>query len=194
MHPSNPSAASLAPSAAQRAGVSKGTLYLYYPNKEELFKAVVRQSLSRLIAQAHEMTLTYEGSSSGLLAELMRIWWERLGDTPAGGIHKIVVAEVRNFPELAQFYTDEVILPAHRLFNHCVQRGIDRGEFRDVPLDGVSKSLIAPLLFLVLHRHSFDCCPVKGLPQMDPIEFLHTSLNLMLRGLEVRHDTAAGRA
>jgi hypothetical protein len=63
---------------------------------------------------------------------LFDIWWDRVGDSAAGGIHKIVLAEVRNFPELAQFYADEVIMPADRLFEGVIQRGIDRGEFRPV--------------------------------------------------------------
>ena len=99
-------AGSRADEVAQRAGVSKGTLYLYYPSKEELFKAVVRHNLSSLIAEGEEVASSYEGSSSDLLSFLLHTWWDRVGNTPAAGIHKIVLAEVRNFPELAQFYTD----------------------------------------------------------------------------------------
>ena len=194
-------AATRAEEVAQRAGVSKGTLYLYYPSKEELFKAVVRQNLSNLIAEGRELAAQFEGSSSALLAQLMRIWWERFGDTPAAGIHKIVVAEVRNFPELAQFYSDEVIVPAHELFSGCVARGIARGEFRDLPLHGVSQALIAPLIFMALHRHTFACCPVHGALEVNPVEALQANLDLILCGLEVRqtgrehvshHNTEAG--
>ena len=49
-------------------------------------------------------------------------------------LHQIMLSEVRSFPALAQFCTDEVIMPADRLFSGCVQRGIDRGEFRPVPV------------------------------------------------------------
>jgi len=178
-------AATRAEEVAQRAGVSKGTLYLYYPSKEELFKAAVRQNLSNLIAEGRDLAAQFEGSSSALLAELMRIWWERFGATPAAGIHKIVVAEVRNFPELAQLYSDEVIVPAHELFSGCVQRGIQRGEFRDLPLHGVSQALIAPLIFMALHRHSFGCCTVHGALELDPVQALQANLDLILRGLEV---------
>src|SRR5205085_2165875 len=94
---------------ARSAGVSKGTLYLYYPSKEELFKAVVRQNLSSLIAEGVELAAGFTGSTSDLLVALMNTWWDRIGDTPAAGIHKVVLSEVRNFPELAQFYADEVI-------------------------------------------------------------------------------------
>jgi AcrR family transcriptional regulator len=186
-------AATRAEEVAQHAGVSKGTLYLYYPSKEELFKAVVRQNLSHLIAEGEEMVRQFEGTSSELLACLIHTWWERVGGTPAAGIHKIVLAEVRNFPELAQFYTDEVIIPADRLFSGCVQRGIDRGEFRPLPVHEVAHALIAPLIFMAVHRHSFGCCPVQG-PDIDPMVMLQVQLDLVLRGLEVRPGALPGAA
>jgi AcrR family transcriptional regulator len=179
-------AATRAEEVAQRAGVSKGTLYLYYPSKEELFKAVVRQNLSSLIAEGQGMAATFEGSSSELLACLIHTWWDRVGNTSAAGIHKIVLAEVRNFPELAQFYTDEVIIPADRLFSGCVERGIASGEFRPMPLHEVAHALIAPLIFMAVHRHSFGACPVHGTADVDPLAVLDTHLDLVLRGLEVR--------
>jgi AcrR family transcriptional regulator len=171
---------------ARRAGVSKGTLYLYYPSKEELFKAVVRHNLSSLIAEGEELASQFTGSSSELLSLLMHTWWQRIGSTPAAGIHKIVLAEVRNFPELAQFYTDEVIVPADRLFSVTVQRGVDRGEFRAMPTHEVAMMLMAPLIFMAVHRHSFGACPVHGGVEVDTTQMLRTHLNLVLRGLEVR--------
>ena len=181
--------ATRAEEVAKLAGVSKGTLYLYYPSKEELFKAVVRHNLSSLIAEGEEAAAQFEGSSSELLSFLLHTWWDRVGNTPAAGIHKIVLSEVRNFPELAQFYTDEVLIPADRLFGMCVQRGIDRGEFRPMPLHEVALALMAPVIFMAIHRHSFGCCPVKGV-EVDPNTVLNVHLDLVLRGLEVRSTTA----
>jgi AcrR family transcriptional regulator len=184
-------AATRAEEVAKRAGVSKGTLYLYYPSKEELFKAVVRRSLTSLIAEGEQIAARFEGSSADLLALLIQTWWERFGSTPAAGIHKIVLAEVRNFPELAQFYADEVMVPADRLFGGCVERGVARGEFRPMPTHEVSLALIAPLIFMAIHRHSFGCCPVHGTADMDPELMLKTHLDLVLRGLQVRPGEAA---
>ena len=179
-------AATRAEEVAQRAGVSKGTLYLYYPSKEELFKAAVRQNLSALIAAGEEMSAQFQGSTSELLQCLMQTWLERVVNTPAGGIHKIVLAEVRNFPELAQFYSDEVILPANRLLCGAVQRGIDRGEFRALPVHDVAQALLAPVIFMALHRHSFGACPVHGSVDVDPQSTLATHMEMMLRGLELK--------
>ncbi len=176
---------------ARHAGVSKGTLYLYYPSKEDLFKAVVRQNLSSLIAEGQQMAAGFEGSSAELLRCLMQAWWERVGATPVAAIHKIVLAEVRNFPELAQFYADEVIVPADRLFTAAVQRGVDSGEFRNLPLHEVAQALIAPMIFMALQRHSFGCCPVHGGVDVDPATTLQTHLDLLLRGLVVRAEPPA---
>jgi hypothetical protein len=96
-----------------------------------------------------------------------------------------VLAEVRNFPEMAQFYADEVILPAHRLFEGVVQRGIDRGEFRAVDTAAVAHAVMAPMIFLMLHKHSFGACPVQG-ANVDPKATLMAHADLMLHGLQQR--------
>lgn len=185
-------AATRSDEVATLAGVSKGTLYLYYPSKEELFKAVVRQNMSLLIGEGGAIAADFDGNTSDLLVHLFDVWWDRAGGSQAGGLHKIVMSEVRNFPELAQFYADEVIVPAHRLFESVVQRGIDRGEFRPVDIAAVAHALLAPMIFLMLHKHSFGACPIQG-PDVDLKATLMAHADLMLHGLQVRAD-APGHA
>lgn len=175
-------AATRAEEVARAAGVSKGTLYLYYPSKEELFKAVVRQNLGSLIAEGVALSAQHQGSAQELVALLLNTWWERAAATGAGGIHKVVLAEVRNFPELAQFYTDEVILPADQLFSAAVERGIASGEFRPLPVHEVAHALMAPMLFMMVHEHSLGACPVHG-PDVDRAALVRTQIDLMLNGL-----------
>jgi AcrR family transcriptional regulator len=175
-------AATRSEEVAQHAGVSKGTLYLYYPSKEELFKAVVRQNLAKLIGEGAEIVGSFDGPTSELLVRLFDTWWDRVADSDAGGLHKVVQAEVRNFPDLAQFYADEVILPAHRLFEGVVQRGIARGEFRPVDVPAVAHAVMAPMIFLMMHKHSFGACPIEGVC-LDPKATLMAHADLMLNGL-----------
>ena len=178
---------------AARAGVSKGTLYLYFPSKEELFKAVVRNNIASLIAEGQRIADAFEGSSEELLRLLMHAWWRRVGDTDAGGIFKIIMAEVRNFPELAQFYTEEVIRPAYRLVSGTLQRGIDRGEFRAVPVREATQMLIAPMLLQALHKHSIGACGTTGL-EIDPPRLIDAQIDLTLHGLRSAAPTKAPRA
>ena len=167
---------------AKRAGVSKGTLYLYYPSKEELLKAVIQQNYSGLIAEGAGIVDNFDGPTAELLGMLMRMWWKRVGSSPAGGIHKIIMAEVRNFPEIAEFYSQEVVVPAHDLVSGIVERGIERGEFRPVPPHEVTHVLIAPLIFLALHQHTFGECPIGEHP-VEPSRLIETQIDLVLHGL-----------
>jgi AcrR family transcriptional regulator len=176
-------AATRSEEVAARAGVSKGTLYLYFPSKEELFKAVVRQNLSTLIAEGLELVGSFSGTTAELLTCLMHEWWTRVVNTSASGIFKIMMSEARNFPELTQFYADEVIMPARRLIGGTIERGVARGEFRALPIDDVVHALIAPVLFMAMHKHSLVPCGVRGV-ELDPQSFMATQMELILRGLQ----------
>lgn len=171
---------------AARAGVSKGTLYLYFPSKHDLLEAVVRMHLSVSIAEGQAMADQFEGPTTELLRHLLRKLWQHLGQTPAGSICKVIIAEARNFPDIAQFYMSEVIEPTHRLLTGTLQRGIARGEFRSVPVDLAVPALIAPALLLALHKHSVGARPTcNSLPQ-DDAAVIDTQIDLVLEGLRPR--------
>jgi len=93
-------AATRSEEVAHLAGVSKGTLYLYYPSKEELFKAVVRQNITKLIGEAGEIVAGFSGSTAELLLKLFDVWWDRVADSSVGGLHKGVLAEGRHMSGL----------------------------------------------------------------------------------------------
>jgi AcrR family transcriptional regulator len=175
-------AATRSEEVAALAGVSKGTLYLYYPSKDELFKAVVRENLSSRIAEATVLAAQHQGSVTDLLCHVMSEWWRQVGLGTAGGIAKIMMAEARNFPELARFYVDEVVLPTHRLLGSLIERGILSGEFRPVPVTETVHVLVGPMLHMILYQHSFGACKLHG-PTIDPPAVLAVQMDLILRGL-----------
>src|SRR6478752_8643248 len=102
-------AATRAEEVAARAGVSKGTLFLYFPSKEELFKAVVRDNISGRFGEWNAEFEAFEGSTADMVRYCMKVWWERIGATRASGITKLIISEARNFPDIAAFYQQEVI-------------------------------------------------------------------------------------
>lgn len=175
-------AATRAEEVAARAGVSKGTLFLYFGSKEELFKAVVRENVVRHQTEGAEELARFEGSSSELLVYLMLEWWRRYGATKASGISKLLMSEASNFPDLARFFQEEVVTPGHAMIRFVLQRGIDQQEFRPVDVDLTIQSIIAPLLFLVTWKHSMaPCCPSDQ--RIDPETFIQHHADLLLRGL-----------
>jgi len=169
---------------AAHAGVSKGTLFLYFPSKEELFKAVVRENIVRHQTEGAEEIARYQGSTPELLEYLMLEWWRRYGATKASGISKLVMSEASNFPDLALFFQEEVVAPGHAMIRSVLQRGIARGEFRPDDLDLTVQSVLAPLLFLVTWKHSMaPCCP--NAQHIEPETFIRHHTDLLVRGLSV---------
>ncbi|HRO58989.1 MAG TPA: TetR/AcrR family transcriptional regulator [Burkholderiaceae bacterium] len=176
---------------AARAGVSKGTLYLYFASKEDLFKAVVRQNIVPLIEAFERDVAASQAASPDLLREFFDAWWTRFGGTKLAGIAKLVVGEAGNFPELAQFFQQEVVSRNLQLLRSIIERGIAREEFAPVDLDACVNLWISPLVMRAIWEHSIGpCCPSGTVV---PVErFLEAHLRSILSMLAVR--AAATRA
>ncbi|MFO1069571.1 MAG: TetR/AcrR family transcriptional regulator [Geminicoccaceae bacterium] len=176
---------------AARAGVSKGTLYLYFPSKEELFKAVVRTAVLPNIARAERLAARHAGPQAELLRTMVELAARRALRSRLGGIPKLMLSEAGKFPDLARFYLEEVILRGVRLLGGAVRRGIASGEFRPVPVEHTVRSLMAPVLFIVMWRYAF--APVAPVA-FAPLEFLRSHLDLVLAGLRPQPaETGDGR-
>ena len=166
---------------AARAGVSKGTVYLYFDSKEALFKAAVEAGIIPAL-EAGEALLAENGHPADvLLREFMRRWWDLLGDTPLGGLPKLMLAEVHNFPEVAAWYHERVILRAMRLMGAILDRGVAQGVFRAVPPESSVHVLFAPMLTLLLWRHGFGCCGLGDMPP--PQQYLDDAVDILIHGL-----------
>jgi AcrR family transcriptional regulator len=174
-------AATRSEEVAARAGVSKGTLYLYFPSKEELLKAVIREHVSTRIAAGAQRVQGFTGPTAELLREVLGGWWSHLYDSPASAVFKLVITEVRNFPEIAQFYSQEVVQPGEQIIGSILQRGVDSGEFRPIDVLSAVHSLIFPMVMLCLHKHSLGAC--TPMHDLDPHLFIRAHIDLMLNGL-----------
>jgi AcrR family transcriptional regulator len=165
---------------AARAGVTRGTLYLYFSSKEELFKAVVRQSIVPVIARGEEMVAQSQKPSAALLAEVLLMMPTAAASSPVSAIPKLVIAEARNFPDLAQFYLKEVIRRGRRLLTAIIARGVERGEFRPMDMDHVFYCVVGPVLLSMLWKHSFQ--PFDG-KRLDARALCRAHLDLLLHGM-----------
>ncbi|HYZ39808.1 MAG TPA: TetR/AcrR family transcriptional regulator [Stellaceae bacterium] len=164
---------------AERAGITKGTLYLYFPSKEDLFKAVVRQQLVPNIERAEAMAANAAVPSLVLLERLVRMFAQIIG-SPLSAIPKLVLTEAGNFPDLARFYAEEVVDRGKRLLRGVLERGIAAGELRPIDPESAVTCAIAPLLLAALWRHSFE--RHAGRP-LDIDALCRTHLDLLRRGL-----------
>lgn len=165
---------------AARAGVSKGTLYLYFENKDALFKAVIQEGIIPVIAENEAIAARHTGCSFALLEILLDNWWSKIGQTAFAGIPKLMVAEARNFPDLARFYYEHVISRGRGLVGFALRRGMESGEFRSMDVETTIDVIIAPILMLLIWRYSMNCCENS---EVHPETYLQIHMDLLRHGL-----------
>ena len=161
------------------AGVSKGTVYLYFDSKEQLFEAVVREAIAPNIARAEALVDAFEGPTPDLLRGLFAFVGEVL-ETPLTGVMKLIVSESGNFPQLARMYADLVLRRAFALMRRVLERGVSRGEFRPMDLHATVPLVVAPILLLGVWKHSFGAHTDLTL---DRRKVLEAHCENLLRGL-----------
>jgi AcrR family transcriptional regulator len=115
---------------AARAGVSKGTVYLYFASKDDLFRAVVKQKVVTLLEPAEAMARTHAGTAVELLTKLVHRMWAGMAQKDMTCLSRLVQSELTQFPEIRRFYFEEVIQRHRRLLRGIALRGVATGEFR----------------------------------------------------------------
>jgi AcrR family transcriptional regulator len=150
---------------AKRAGLSKGTIYLYFPNKEALFREMVRHMV---VTQLEEREREYDaatGTATEALTDFMRAYWTFIRSSQFAPLFRLIHAEIHNFPDLAQFYAEEVVTRKNRLMAAILSRGMEAGEFRQLDPIVAARMLTAPFVIHGLwcpHREHFDSVAKKS--------------------------------
>jgi AcrR family transcriptional regulator len=165
---------------ASRARVSKGTIYLYFPSKEAVFKALVQEMLAPQLAHFADVAREHQGPAGPLLADILRSLGRFIITSNRSVLPKMVIAEAGNFPDLARIYREEIVERGLALFGGLLQAAMERGEFRTIPIAHASRLCIAPLLLAAIWRTTFarlDAAPY------DYEGFIETHIAMLLRGL-----------
>jgi AcrR family transcriptional regulator len=176
---------------AARAGVSKGTVYLYFASKDDLFRAVVEAKVVTLLASAEAMARAHAGSASELLVNVVHRMWEAMSRTDMVCMGRLVQAELTQFPEVKQFYFEQVIQRHRRLLRNIAARGVASGEFR--PEATIIVPRMVPSLVMQLNQNRFLFGDLdKGAPA--PAVLCEAMLTLVLHGIGTTSGTAAKRS
>jgi AcrR family transcriptional regulator len=166
---------------AKAAGVSKGLPYLYFKNKEELFKAVIVEAIGAPLVLANELVDSFEGSTEDLLRALVANF-RKFAESPRGGVIKLILAEAGNFPDVARFYCSNFDLRGQELFAKTLRRGVARGEFR--PIHDIE--MTATLLAQPLAMHAVWLRSLAPYDENQPAsseQFYAAYLDFFLKGL-----------
>ncbi len=165
---------------AARAGVSKGTVYLYFENKEALFKSAVETAMMPAIEAAEALAGESERPAAELLRCFVMGWWQMIGANTIGGLPKLLVAEAGNFPELAKWFYESIMLRAKRAMGRIIELGIRRGEFRPVEPELAARVVFGPMFSYILWHRAFKTF-MYDLPS--PEIYLGEAVSLLTHGL-----------
>src|ERR1700732_2731431 len=164
---------------AEGAGVTKGTIYVYFENKEHLFISMVREVTKATLDTVHEMLETHEGSTADLLrAQFSFIYQHIVEDRRRREVLRMLIAEAPRFPELADRYHQEILRPCLDMLRQAIQRGMDRGEFRNSAIIDFPQIVIAPIALVDLWMMMFD-----DRQPLDMKAYFNAHLDLVLNGL-----------
>ena len=164
---------------AERAGVTKGTIYVYFESKEHLFISMVREFTRVAQENVRELYETHDGSTAELLrAQFDLIYQHLVKDKRRREVVRMLIAQSSRFPELADRYYDEILRPCLDMLKQVIQRGVDRGEIRQSAVVASPQVVIAPIALVDLWMMMFgDRQP------LDLKVYFEAHLELVLNGL-----------
>ncbi|MCF8531391.1 MAG: TetR/AcrR family transcriptional regulator [Reyranella sp.] len=166
---------------ARAAAVSKGLPYLYFKNKEELFKAVITEAIGGPLAEATEMIDRFEGSSEDLLRGLIA-GFRVFEESPAGGVVKLILAEAGNFPDVARFFCTHFDARGRHLFARVLRRGTESGEFAPIAdIETTAIVIVQPLAMFSVWRRSL--APFDASNNLTSDRFYEAHLDFVLKSL-----------
>lgn len=166
---------------ARQAGVTTGTLYVYFAGKEAVFEAAVFHAMDAMLTLSEQRVSAHQGSSESLLMELTRRWWKTTALDPRySGIHHLIGTEADRFPDLARHYVTRVLDRGRAMYQRIIARGIERGEFRPHDTEYSVRLLLAPVQFAFSYN-----CALKPFDDTDRYDrgYLEAHLDIFFRGI-----------
>lgn len=169
---------------AKRAGIAKGTIYLYFDTKQDLFEAVIREEVTSVIGDVGAMLEVYEGPTDALLQQVITHAYGTLVKSDARHIMRIIIGEGHQFPELRALYYETSIKEGTAIMSKILRRGVDRGEFRDSPAIAFPHLIMAPCILAAIWSMTFD--------EFDPLDLddlMAGHIDVILNGLRDTRST-----
>ena len=168
---------------ASRAGVSKGTVYLYFPSKDALLEGLVRRAIVPVADSALAVVAAHDGHPREIITLVLKALGARFSDPRIVAIPKIVLREAAGFPHLAEIYRSAVLDRALPAFVALIRRGIAAGHLRPVDPELTLRSVIGPILAHVILAEVFGVTPRDGL-ELDRL--IDNHLSILFDGLSAR--------
>jgi AcrR family transcriptional regulator len=164
---------------AHRAGVAKGTIYLYFDGKEALFEAALTARLGTAFDEIGSLADAWPGSMADLLRQFIPRIYQEMFENDLHVLMRIIIAEGERFPHISEAYYRQTVAKGRALLETVVRTGVARGEFRDDAAAKLPIILAAPAVMAAVWRMTFD-----RFAPIPPQDFLAAHLDLILHGIK----------
>ena len=140
---------------AQRAGVSKGLMYLYFKTKEELFKAVIKGVVIRRVNTLIDVVESTDLSSEAFLRGPMADFMKKIPGSPVAVVIRLLLSEGPRHPDLLDYYWENVVSRGLDAMRRLLDRGVERGEFRKTAVNDLPQLIMAPMMLSMVWNMLF---------------------------------------
>ena len=165
---------------AARAGVTKGTIYLYFHSKEDVFEALVRNVPQANVDLLQKVTSDPDQSPDVLLERFLQLVGTFIRDERMSRFPRLVISAAGRFPKLADMYRNNVIAPAASQLAAIIEAGVARGLFRPVDPQQAAYAAVAPLFFVAIWKTTFER---EGEPPFPDTGFVEQHIENFIRGI-----------
>lgn len=155
---------------ARRAGVSKGTVYLYFASKEALLEGIVQRAVAPIAESAVLDMAQFEGDPRLPIRMLLGMLCQVLGQPEKVAIPKLILREVMNFPGIAEMYRRNVLDKVVPALTGLIARGVEQGYLRPVDPELTIRSVVGPLIAHIALSEVFGIRPHDGLAMERMVE------------------------
>lgn len=159
---------------ARRAGVSKGLMYLYFKTKEDLFKAVVKSVIIRRVDSLLDAVDNTELSAEAFFRGPLLTFMKRVPGSPVAVVIRLLISEGHRYPELVDYYWENVVSKGLGAISGLVERGVRQGEFRESEVSQLPQLFLAPVLVSMIWKIVFAA------RTLDTDRLIEAQLNMIL--------------
>jgi AcrR family transcriptional regulator len=165
---------------ARRAGLSKGAVYLYFTGKEDLLRALIEREVAPVLGRVKTIAKA-AGDPRATLTLIARAIGTALSSPRLVAIPQLVISIANRFPELRDYYRKQVVGQAKGAIETLYKRGIELGQFRDIPAHAAARTLIGPIFMEAIWTHM-----LRGKTGMTDSKWIERHFEIVLAGLEKR--------
>ncbi len=171
---------------ARKAGVAKGTIYLYAPSKQALFEAVVRSGISPMLSEVETALLASKLSVEEKLRMTFGFFAREVIHSPRGDLMRLVLREAQNFPEIAAFHHREIVDRGLTILRRLAEQAVASGEFCSDELAHFPHLVFAPCLMALIWTALF-----QRIAPLDVEGLFEAHLSLLLKAMRPDGNSSA---